>query len=112
MSTANAAHELTAETTEDRRRRPQVNPGGASRVSGVIHIGAKTILAINLWPRLKNSEPGLPTRSRLLMHPLAYEGGVDYAHNGPRRWRSMDDPEWQMLAAWVRGERTGSTCPI
>ena len=56
-------------------------------------------------------EPGEPTRSRLLMHPLAYEGGGDYTHNGPRRWRSMDDPEWQMLAGWVRGERTGSACP-
>ena len=56
-------------------------------------------------------EPGEPTRSRPLMHPLAYEGGGDYTHNGPRRWRSMDDPEWQMLAAWVRGERTGSACP-
>ena len=57
-------------------------------------------------------EPGEPTRSRLLMHPLAYEGGGDYTHNGPRRWRSMQDPEWQMLAEWVRGERTGSTCPV
>jgi len=57
-------------------------------------------------------EPGEPTRSRLLMHPLAFEGGGDYTHNGPRRWRSMDDPEWQMLAAWVRGERTGSTCSL
>ena len=55
-------------------------------------------------------EAGEPTRSRLLMHPLAYEGGGDYTHNGPRRWRSMDDPEWQMLASWVRGERTGSVC--
>ena len=57
-------------------------------------------------------EPGEPTRSRLLMHPLAYEGGGDYTHNGPRRWRSMDDPEWQMLASWVRGERTGSVCSV
>jgi mono/diheme cytochrome c family protein len=55
-------------------------------------------------------EAGEPTRSRLLMHPLAYEAGGDYTHNGPRRWRSMDDPEWQMLASWVRGERTGSVC--
>jgi hypothetical protein len=22
-----------------------------------------------------------------------------------------DNPEWQMLASWVRGELTGSTCP-
>ncbi len=57
-------------------------------------------------------EPGEPTRSRFLMHPLAFEGGGDYTHNGPRRWTSMDDPEWQMLAEWVRGERTGSVCPV
>ncbi|WP_419937811.1 hypothetical protein [Candidatus Palauibacter sp.] len=28
----------------------------------------------------------------------------DYFHGGPRRWDSTDDPEWRMLAAWVRGE--------
>jgi hypothetical protein len=54
--------------------------------------------------------PGYPTQSRLLMHPLHPEGGGDYAHNGVRRWRSQNDPEWQMLAAWVRGERTGNSC--
>jgi hypothetical protein len=64
----------------------------------------------NLRVAMRLIEPGEPTRSRLLMHPLAYEGGGDYTHNGPRRWRSMDDPEWQMLAAWVRGERTGAVC--
>jgi hypothetical protein len=65
---------------------------------------------LNFRVAMRLIEPGEPTRSRLLMHPLAYEGGGDYTHNGPRRWRSMDDPEWQMLAAWVRGERTGSVC--
>ncbi len=54
--------------------------------------------------------PGYPTRSRLLMHPLHPDGGGDYAHNGVRRWMSQTDPEWQMLAAWVRGERTGISC--
>ena len=66
----------------------------------------------NFGVALRLIETGEPTRSRLLMHPLAFEAGGDYTHNGPRRWRSMEDPEWQMLAAWVRGERTGSTCPI
>ena len=66
----------------------------------------------NFGVALRLIEPGEPTRSRLLMHPLAFEGGGDYTHNGPRRWRSMDDPEWQMLASWVRGERTGSACPV
>lgn len=64
----------------------------------------------NFQVAMRLIEPGEPTRSRLLMHPLAYEGGGDYTHNGPRRWQSMDDPEWQMLAAWVRGERTGDEC--
>ena len=66
----------------------------------------------NFGVAMRLIEPGEPTRSRLLMHPLAFEGGGDYTHNGPRRWRSMDDPEWQMLAGWVRGERTGSACPV
>ncbi|WP_420447759.1 hypothetical protein [Candidatus Palauibacter sp.] len=49
-------------------------------------------------------EPGEPMMSRLLTHPLAPTAGGDYFHGGPRRWDSTDDPEWQMLAAWVRGE--------
>jgi mono/diheme cytochrome c family protein len=53
-------------------------------------------------------EPGYPLRSRFLTHPLAPEAGGDHYHSGGRRWFSQDDPEWQMLAAWVRGER--STC--
>jgi hypothetical protein len=49
---------------------------------------------------------GNPETSRFLMHPLALEAGGDNMHNGGRRWMSRDDPEWQMLAAWVRGEPT------
>ena len=49
-------------------------------------------------------EPGQPMMSRLLTHPLAPTGGGDYFHGGPRRWATTEDPEWQMLAAWVRGE--------
>ncbi len=55
-------------------------------------------------------EPGHPTRSRLLMHPLHPDAGGDYVHNGVRRWRTQNDAEWQMLAAWVNGERTGTDC--
>jgi hypothetical protein len=54
-------------------------------------------------------EPGQPLRSRFLMHPLHPEAGGDHFHGGGRRWESQDDPEWQMLAAWVRGERP-TTC--
>lgn len=49
-------------------------------------------------------EPGDPLGSRFLTHPLAPEAGGDNYHSGGRRWHSQDDPEWQMLAAWVRGE--------
>jgi hypothetical protein len=54
---------------------------------------------------------GNPVQSRFLLKPLHPDGGGSYAHNGVRRWQSRDDPEWQMLAAWVRGERKGSSCP-
>ena len=47
--------------------------------------------------------PGDPLKSRLLLHPLAQDAGGDPAHAGGRFWKSQDDPEWQMLAAWVRG---------
>jgi cytochrome c553 len=50
-------------------------------------------------------EPGFPLMSRFLTHPLAPEAGGDHFHGGGRRWASQDDPEWLMLAAWVRGER-------
>jgi hypothetical protein len=54
--------------------------------------------------------PGNPEQSRFLLKPLHPDGGGTYTHNGPRRWQSRDDAEWQMLAGWVRGERTGATC--
>jgi hypothetical protein len=55
-------------------------------------------------------EPGHPYRSRLLMHPLHPDAGGDHFHGGGRRWETQDDPEWQMLAAWVRGENP--TCVL
>jgi hypothetical protein len=48
---------------------------------------------------------GNPDGSRFLTHPLALAAGGDNMHNGGRRWQSKEDPEWRMLAAWVRGER-------
>ena len=51
--------------------------------------------------------PGNPEQSRFLLKPLHPDGGGSYTHNGPRRWQSREDPEWQMLAQWVRGERQG-----
>lgn len=54
--------------------------------------------------------PGNPEQSRFLLKPLHPDGGGSYTHNGPRRWQSRADPEWRMLADWVRGERKGRDC--
>lgn len=48
---------------------------------------------------------GKPLASPLLLHPLAKEAGGDHFHGGGKHWKSQDDPEWQILAAWVRGEK-------
>jgi hypothetical protein len=47
--------------------------------------------------------PGDPLSSRLLMMPLAHEAGGDPFHPGGKHWDSPKDPEWQTMAAWVRG---------
>ena len=55
--------------------------------------------------------PGNPEASRLLRHPLAEGAGGDPHHDGGKHWTSKNDPEWQMLAAWVRGETLHSASP-
>jgi mono/diheme cytochrome c family protein len=59
---------------------------------------------INLEVLRRFITPGDPAASRFLMHPLEHEAGGDSYHAGGRHWKSQEDPEWQMLAAWVRGE--------
>ena len=49
--------------------------------------------------------PGEPLKSVLLMNPLAQEAGGSHWHGGGKHWPSQNDPEWQALAAWVRGGR-------
>jgi len=46
--------------------------------------------------------PGKPMASQLLMHPLAPEAGGDMFHSGGHQFSSQQDPDWQVLAAWVR----------
>ncbi len=46
--------------------------------------------------------PSEPLKSQLLLHPLAQEAGGDPLHTGGKFWASQDDPEWKMLAEWVR----------
>ena len=51
---------------------------------------------------LQLTTPGEPLKSRLLLHPLAPDAGGDPTHTGGKFWKSQSDPEWQMLAEWVR----------
>jgi len=46
--------------------------------------------------------PSNPMKSRLLLHPLAQEAGGDPSHSGGKFWASRKDPEWQMIADWIR----------
>ena len=49
--------------------------------------------------------PGVnPIVSRLLKHPLDRSAGGDAFHGGGKHWMTQNDPEFQILAAWVRGE--------
>ena len=49
--------------------------------------------------------PGDPATSRLLLHPLAPEGGGDAFHSGGRQFADKTDPEWKTIAAWVDGAK-------
>jgi YVTN family beta-propeller protein len=49
--------------------------------------------------------PGSPEKSRLLLHPLAVEAGGDEFHGGGKHFMSRDNAEWQVLAAWVQGDK-------
>ena len=55
--------------------------------------------------RQKVVAPGDPNASRLLMHPLAKEAGGDPFHAGGKHWQSRDDPEFQTLVGWIRGDK-------
>jgi hypothetical protein len=52
--------------------------------------------------------PGDPATSRLLLHPLAPEGGGDVFHSGGRQFPSKRDPAWRTIAAWVNGATLAS----
>jgi hypothetical protein len=51
--------------------------------------------------------PGAPDASRLLIHPLAPEGGGDVFHSGGRQFAAKSDPDWELLAQWVNGAKLG-----
>ena len=53
--------------------------------------------------------PGEPLKSPLLLHPLAQDEGGDPTHTGGKFWASQQNPEWQTLAAWVRGQTASNS---
>jgi hypothetical protein len=53
--------------------------------------------------------PGNPQKSIMLLHPLAETAGGDRFHGGGKHWKSQNDPEWQVLAEWVRGKTMGGS---
>lgn len=57
---------------------------------------------LNFQHVLEHVVPGDPTSSRLLLHPLAPEAGGDAFHSGGRQFSTQNDPDWLVLAEWVR----------
>src|SRR6267154_3875774 len=56
----------------------------------------------NFKSAIDQVEPGDPLASRLLKHPLAPEAGGDAFHSGGRQFTSQADPDWLVIADWVR----------
>jgi len=48
---------------------------------------------------------GDPSKSRLLIHPLAPEAGGDDFHGGGHQFDSKDDPDWKTIADWIRSAK-------
>ena len=48
--------------------------------------------------------PGMPDQSPLLFHALSEQGGGDFYHSGGKQFDSKDNPEWQIMKAWVNGQ--------
>ena len=46
-----------------------------------------------------------PNKSRILLHPLAFDAGGDAGHSGGQQFESKDDPDWKILADWVRNAK-------
>jgi hypothetical protein len=56
--------------------------------------------------------PGEPLKSYLLMHPMQRkvgEAGGPAFHGGGRQFASQNDPDWLILAEWVRGQKAGGS---
>ena len=55
-------------------------------------------------------EPGGHAAEAVAANPRrAREAGGDHFHAGGKHWKTKSDPEWQILAGWVRGEKATGT---
>jgi YVTN family beta-propeller protein len=59
----------------------------------------------NFQSALEVVVPGDPASSKLLLHPLSPDAGGDPFHSGGRQFASQNDPDWLLIAEWVRGAR-------
>jgi len=59
----------------------------------------------NFQSALEVVVPGNPASSKLLLHPLSPDAGGDPFHSGGRQFASQNDPDWLLIAEWVRGAR-------
>ena len=123
-------HSETAETLDFQFFKSRVQPvflkqrGGHARCYGCHILGNRNFHLETLLPgdstwtdeqsqrnfqnAVQQVVPGDPTSSRLLIHPLAPEAGGDPFHSGGRQFSSQTDPDWLVLAEWVRGLRSGA----
>jgi len=46
-----------------------------------------------------------PLQSKILVHPLAPEGGGDVWHSGGRQFANRNDPYWKTIYAWAKGAK-------
>jgi hypothetical protein len=51
------------------------------------------------------AQPG-NAKSRLLLHALEEQAGGDFYHSGGKHFASQNDPEWQILKAFVMGQKS------
>jgi hypothetical protein len=49
--------------------------------------------------------PGDPSKSHFAIHPLAPEAGGDDFHGGGHQFESKDDPDWKIIADWIRAAK-------
>lgn len=88
-------------TLPTRLRLQPMSLGSTSWTEGQSHLNFEAVSQL--------VTPGDPLKSRLLLHPLAPEAGGDPTHTGGKFWRSQSDPEWQMIAEWVRSLSAGAS---